>query len=84
MLTGNGLDGSFEQHAVVTSQDRIVDMVQVDFELPGCELGGGRSCRNVLLLAGRMQVSEEFVDVPQVVGVVDLRPRVAVGPAPAP
>src|SRR5690606_3923317 len=74
VLAGHRLDGAFQQHRVVAGKYRVRDVLQVDLELSGGELGSRGPDRDVLCPAYIVDVVQEVVDIPQVVGMVYLRP----------
>ena len=56
-----GLDGPLQQHRVVAGQDRVVDMVQIDFKLGRREFGQRRAGGYVLGDADRVEIGEKIV-----------------------
>ena len=63
---GDSLDQAFEQHRVIAGQNRVIDVVQVDLVLTGCEFRQRGTGRQALRLAGRVHVGEKIVQFPQV------------------
>jgi hypothetical protein len=75
MLPRDSLDRAFQQHSMITGQNRVIDVVQVDFELSGGEFRCRCSCRYILGSAHVIQVVEKILDVPEIIRVINLRAR---------
>ena len=54
------------RHRVIAGQNRVIDVVQVDLVLTGCEFRQRGTGRQALRLAGRVHVGEKIVQFPQV------------------
>jgi hypothetical protein len=51
VLAGDGLDRAFQQDSMVTSKNRILDVLQIDFELARREFRGRGTRRDILCFA---------------------------------
>ena len=75
VLLRDCLDGALEQHRVIAGKNRVVNVQEVDLELGRRKFGRGRVGRDALCLATVIQLVQEFLDVPEVIRVVDLGSR---------
>ncbi len=65
-------DCAFEQQCVIAGKDRVVEMLKIYLELPRRVLGSRGIRGNVLRFTNGVEVIEEVLDFPEVIGVVDL------------
>ena len=52
---------------MIASQNRIIDMLQIYFELPGRVFRQRCACRNILRATDRGQVQQERINVRQII-----------------